>query len=242
MSITLTRWQAFAVHLALSVLVFVSLTLVIANLWFPGILFSIDGGWNGLKLVTGVDVMLGPILTLVVFKPGKPGLKFDLVCIGLAQVACLAAGIWIVQQARPLALVLAYDTVYSLGAKEFATFGKDTAVLADFPGAYPKLLYVTLSENEFTAEVENLRSQFIGDPLFMQTERYQALPVGDVEGVFRWEDTVRRALGERASELSAPDGCHVAYFVSPYTNGAVCFDSERRELSQFVPLGEKTVE
>ena len=88
----MNRWKAFGIHLAISLVVFLALLGIIILLWYPGILFSIDGGWEGLKIVMGVDVVLGPLLTLVVFKVGKPGLKFDLTCIAVAQIACMVTG------------------------------------------------------------------------------------------------------------------------------------------------------
>ncbi len=74
----MNRWKAFAIHMGASLLLFLGLLLIIINVWFPGILFSIDGGWDGLKILLGVDLVLGPLLTLLVYKAGKPGLKFDL--------------------------------------------------------------------------------------------------------------------------------------------------------------------
>ena len=84
----MSRWRAFAIHFGISMLVFLLLLAIILVFWFPGILFNIDGGWTGLRIIIGVDLVLGPLLTLVVFKAGKPGLKFDLACIGLFQAAC----------------------------------------------------------------------------------------------------------------------------------------------------------
>ena len=88
----MNRWQASAIHFGISLTVFLILLAVILLVWYPGILFSIDGGWTGLRIVMGVDLVLGPLLTLVVFKLGKPGLKFDLSCIVIAQIACMTWG------------------------------------------------------------------------------------------------------------------------------------------------------
>ena len=41
-------------------------------------------------LQVSVDVTLGPLITLIIFKPGKKGLLFDLVVIGMMQSAALA--------------------------------------------------------------------------------------------------------------------------------------------------------
>ena len=43
-------------------------------------------------LMIGVDVVIGPLLTLIVFDPKKKHLKFDLVVIAALQLAALAYG------------------------------------------------------------------------------------------------------------------------------------------------------
>jgi hypothetical protein len=106
----MSRWKAGVLHFLISLAIFLGLLAVILLLWYPGILFNIDSGWAGLQLVIGVDLIAGPVLTLVVFKAGKKGLSFDLSCIAFFQAACMAAGMWVIYSERPIALVLAYDT------------------------------------------------------------------------------------------------------------------------------------
>ena len=67
----LTTSQAFILHLVLSLLIFSSLIYVMALYWFPGELFFLDGGWQGLKLVAMVDLVLG--LSLIhISEPTRP--------------------------------------------------------------------------------------------------------------------------------------------------------------------------
>lgn len=231
----MSRWKAFAIHLSISVCVFLVLLAVILTVWYPGILFSIDGGFAGLRIVMGVDIVLGPILTLIVFKSGKPGLKFDLTCIALAQMACMAVGTWIVYNERPVALVLAYDTFYSLAAEDFTLQGKDPAVVDAFSGRSPKMLYVELPDNDVRAEIAAVRSQFIGDPLYLQTENYRSIPdnADQLERVFRRESNVRSAAGEQVL-AQLPANCRLAKFISAITSGYVCYDESSNKLSHYV--------
>ena len=228
----MTRWKAFAIHFSISAAILAALLVVIMVFWFPGILFSVDGGWAGLRIVIGVDLVLGPLLTLVVFKAGKPGLKFDLTAIALFQFTCMAAGMWIVYSERPLALVLAHDTVYSITAQEFVDYERDPAVLEDIPGAYPKLIYTEMPENEFAADVAAMRSQSIGDPLFIQTERYRAMPVVDTASVIRREAQTRDSVAEDIV-ATLPEQCLFAKFISAVKSGYVCFDAERMRLDSY---------
>jgi hypothetical protein len=233
----MNRWGAFAVHLTASVVVFLGLLGLIVTIWYPGILFGIDGGWSGLKLVMGVDVILGPLLTLIIYRAGKPGLKFDLICIVTLQVACMAAGLWIVYQSRPIALVFAYDTFYSLAANEFQAYGQDPEVIATFPGPSPKLIYTELPDADISADIANIRGFFLDDPLFMQTETYQPIPEHGT-AIFRRETAVRqdaeRAL--RANIDGREEGCILNRFISAHANGFVCYDPQARKLTRFFTL------
>lgn len=77
------RWQAFAVHIGINAVIFIVLAAIILFIWYPGFLFQTDGGWQGIRLIAGVDFIIGPMLTLIVYKLGKPRLKMDLMLIGV---------------------------------------------------------------------------------------------------------------------------------------------------------------
>ena len=62
-----------------------------------------------LKILLLVDLVLGPLVTLIIFKAGKPGLKFDLSVIAALQIAALLYGGSIIYQNRPGYLVFAVD-------------------------------------------------------------------------------------------------------------------------------------
>ena len=104
-SLGLSKSAAFSLHLALSLVIFSSLVAMMLLFWFPGELFFIDGGWQGLKLVAMVDLILGPALTLILYKPGKPKLIFDMSLIAAIQIAALAYGFYTTHQQRTIALV-----------------------------------------------------------------------------------------------------------------------------------------
>ena len=103
-----TRKQAFLTHLSISLFIFFVLSYLIVFEWYPSYYMSIDGGYRGLATIFFVDVVLGPGLTLLVFKQGKKGLKFDLSMIVLFQVVALSWGIHSVYTSRP-ALTVFYD-------------------------------------------------------------------------------------------------------------------------------------
>lgn len=74
----MTRLRAFAIHLiAKSAGIILALLGLMHWVWYPAPYFEINGGWHVWRILAGVDVVLGPLLTLIVFKSGKPSLKFD---------------------------------------------------------------------------------------------------------------------------------------------------------------------
>ena len=66
-------------------------------------------------ILIGVDVVLGPLLTLVVFNPAKKSLRIDLAVIAALQVAALVYGISVIAQARPAYVVFAGDRFTVIG-------------------------------------------------------------------------------------------------------------------------------
>src|SRR4051812_9555012 len=68
------RLKAGGTHFAISLAVAAAVFSTIYFLWFPGVLFDGAGGRDLLQLIILVDVTLGPLLTFVVFVPGKRSL------------------------------------------------------------------------------------------------------------------------------------------------------------------------
>lgn len=112
-----TRWQAFISHLAISFIIFLILLAIIVFAWFPGPLIHV-GGWQGIKIVAGIDLVLGPLLTLIVFNPNKKSLRMDLSIIALFQVSALCYGSWIIHNERPYIISLSHEGVTTITKKE----------------------------------------------------------------------------------------------------------------------------
>lgn len=100
----MNRYQAFGSHLLISLVIFAIILVCITQYWYPGILFDTGNGWKAIGLIVGIDLVLGPLLTLLVFNPKKSSLKFDLSVIAAVQVAALSYGTWIIYQSHPVAL------------------------------------------------------------------------------------------------------------------------------------------
>ncbi len=101
------RLRASAIHFALSLAVFLILLGLIVYLWYPGALFWVDGGVSGVKILIAVDLVLGPLLTLIIYNPTKTRrhIVMDFMLIAAIQIGALAWGVNTIHDQKPLAVV-----------------------------------------------------------------------------------------------------------------------------------------
>jgi hypothetical protein len=114
----LNRFQAGAIHLATSIAVAAAIFLPIYFVWFPGVLFESAGGRELFLLIACVDVTLGPLVTTIVYRHGKRGMKFDLVVIAILQLTALGYGVSVLFESRPVFIVYVKDRFELVRASE----------------------------------------------------------------------------------------------------------------------------
>jgi hypothetical protein len=105
----LNRFQAFAIHLLISATILGSFLTFIYWVWYPQPFFVVEGIENIIWVLIGVDLVLGPALTLIVYNTEKPGLKRDLLIIVLIQVIGFSYGAHTMYTERPYFAVI-YDS------------------------------------------------------------------------------------------------------------------------------------
>ena len=69
-------------------------------------------------MLLGVDVVLGPLLTLIVYKQGKKSLRFDLTVIVVLQLIAFSYGMSAVARGRPAWLVFNADRFDLVAAQD----------------------------------------------------------------------------------------------------------------------------
>jgi hypothetical protein len=99
------KLRAFGAHFALSLAIFAGIIWVCIELWYPPPYFWIDGGWFTVRIAAAVDVIAGPLLTLVVFRPRKRWMAANLAVIAFVQAAFLAWGVVVLERERPQVVV-----------------------------------------------------------------------------------------------------------------------------------------
>jgi hypothetical protein len=104
-----SRWSAAGLHFLISIVIAAAVIAVMLFLWYPAPYFQVMGGSGLLMLVVGIDVVLGPLMTLIIFNTKKKSLKFDLMCVAIVQVMALAYGVSTMFQARPVYTVFNND-------------------------------------------------------------------------------------------------------------------------------------
>ncbi|CDS53075.1 Fimbrial assembly protein FimB [Polaromonas sp. CG9_12] len=105
---------------------------LVFGLWYPYPYRELSGGRELFLLIVAVDVVCGPLLTMVIFNPAKPRAELwrDLGLVALIQLGALGYGLHTVWQARPLFLVQEVDRF-----KVIAGPMLDGAAIAGLPAA-----------------------------------------------------------------------------------------------------------
>jgi hypothetical protein len=107
----MSRYRASLIHLVISAVLVGNVIGIVLWVWYPSPTFEAVGAFSIIRLLIGVDLVLGPLLTLIVFKQGKPGLKFDLTVIVLTQTAALIYGTYTLYAEKPDYMVFAVDRI-----------------------------------------------------------------------------------------------------------------------------------
>jgi hypothetical protein len=100
------RLRASGIHLGICLTIAVLAALLIFFVWYPNPLHAAVGANKLFWLILTIDVILGPLLTFVVFNPAKKSLKFDLAVIAFVQLAALTYGLQTMYHGKPAYVTL----------------------------------------------------------------------------------------------------------------------------------------
>jgi hypothetical protein len=150
--------KAAAVHLAISAAIALLSLSIVYGLWYASPLDKALGVGRIFLMLLAIDLILGPLMTLVVYKPNKSSLTFDLTVIASLQLAALIYGMHTVGTARPAYLVFTKERFDLVQAHEVASIsGTNTApsFTLQSPWTQPLLGYQTVAANVPTGQ-ENI--------------------------------------------------------------------------------------
>ncbi|TDK68043.1 TfpX/TfpZ family type IV pilin accessory protein [Sapientia aquatica] len=128
----MNRFKASAIHLFGSACVIGVFFLLVRQVWYPGQLFSAAAGAELLRLLICVDVILGPLITLIIFDTKKKKLRQDMFIVLFCQLCFLVYGFWSIFSVRPVYFALVGDQFYMVRANEIDSVDQNRAKNALF--------------------------------------------------------------------------------------------------------------
>ena len=111
------RLKFFLSHLSLSFLIAILVIGLVFFIWYPSPLATAVGVTHIFLMLLVIDVILGPLLGLLVYKEGKKTLKFDLSVIIFIQICALVYGVYTIAKGRPVWLVYNIDRIELVGKR-----------------------------------------------------------------------------------------------------------------------------
>jgi len=205
-----SRFVAFGAHLFLSAFVFSCLALFTYFILLPGFLFYSESGLTILTLIGGVDVVLGPLITLIIYKKTKPSIKLDLSLIALLQIAALIYGVYALWSVRPLAVFYTKDSYHVVYQSTFQnpTYS-DISDIGELNKLRPPVIAISLPENIENPNTLLLEYSFRnGKSYFSQQALYKSyaevIPQLREEG-FGLDEATRKNIIKQGSKISKMD-------------------------------------
>ena len=243
------RLHASCIHLGVSLCIAALAAAVVFGLWYPYPYREISGGRSLFLLVVFVDVVMGPLITLVIFNRNKPRreLMTDFLVVGLLQLAALSYGLWAVFVARPVHLVFEYNRMAVVHAIDVdpALLSKAPKELQTLPMTGPTAIALRPFKNA-AEQIDATIAAMGGAPLPARSDLWQ--PYGDsVADVLKEakpaEELSTRfpsqtSLINRAIEGTGKTVAHLRYLPLISRNEAwtVLLDATTAEPVGFIPL------
>jgi hypothetical protein len=113
---------ATAIHFLVTLSLAACAAAVIFLVWFPDPFQTMLGGTELFILVVGCDLVLGPLISLVIYNSRKSRgkLVLDYSVIGALQLAALAYGVFILAGTRPVYVAFSTDRLEVVTARDIA--------------------------------------------------------------------------------------------------------------------------
>ena len=154
------RFKFFLSHLFISCLIALLVVGLVFFIWYPSPLATAVGVTHIFLMLLVIDVILGPLLGLLVYKEGKKTLKFDLSVIILIQIAALCYGVFSIEQGRLAWLVFHAD--------RFELVRKNDLILENIDQAQPQFQQVSWTGPQFAAVKSAVSTQQRQNDMFTE--------------------------------------------------------------------------
>lgn len=170
------RLTAALIHLGISLAIAAVAAMLVFVLWYPAPYGELSGGRELFVLVIAVDVIIGPLLTFVVFSRGKrkAELRRDIATVGVLQLIALTYGLWTVAVARPIQLAFEFDRFRVVHATDVPEelVSRSPAGVKVFPWSGPRAVAVRAFVSP-TEEIEATMAALQGIPLSARPDLWE---------------------------------------------------------------------
>jgi hypothetical protein len=145
------KFLATGIHFLVTLALAACAATLIFLVWFPDPLETMVGGTELFMLVVGCDLVLGPLVSLVIYDSRKSRRKliFDYTVVGTLQIASLVYGVFILAGTRPVYVAFSFDRLEIVSARDIAD--KELAAARDpvyskLPLTGPRLVAVVVPD------------------------------------------------------------------------------------------------
>jgi hypothetical protein len=114
------RFIAAAIHFVVTLALAALAAALVFLVWFPGALAELVGGSKLFTIIVGVDVALGPLISLVIYSSLKSRreLVMDYTIVAIVQIAALVYGVFTLAVSRPVFVTFVVDRLEVVSAIE----------------------------------------------------------------------------------------------------------------------------
>lgn len=248
-SSSIDRLKAGAIHLGISAVIATLSACLIFLVWYPAPLARIQGVDDVVMLMMVVDVLLGPVLTVAVFRRGKRGLTFDLAVIALLQAVALLYGLHTIFIARPVRIVFNVDRFDVVAAVDIDVESLARARVAGKPGLgwFGPMMTVASAPRDRKENAALTFSALSGGPDLPQLPHLQVpydlgrdRVVGALRPVEALRKTSRLTRGEWSAFMSSlprpPDAVGWLPLLAKAGEAAVVIDRQSGEVIRIEPM------
>ena len=112
------KLKASFYHLLISFILIAIIMAAVILIWFPTPFLGVTRFKEVALILVAVDLILGPLLTFVVFNKNKKSLPFDLSVIASIQITALAYGLFTLYQSHPVYITYNIDRFTLVNARD----------------------------------------------------------------------------------------------------------------------------
>ena len=167
------RLYAFGGHFLLSLLFIVFVAAFALLLWFPSPFFYLDGTLTAIIIIASVDLVLGPLITLVIAAPTKSKQQIikDMAVVIAVQLIALAYGVQLIYEQRIVAIVANTGVFHLVSSKDVSKHVANLDQLSHLPN-YKGVYYGQVTDQSLTDNYGDGKLQQLYNPALFR-------PLGD---------------------------------------------------------------